>query len=956
MNIRETIPAESDLRESIHSHTIADSYTLLSSSPHGLAQKEADERLKRVGRNTIREVKRKPLYRRLFANFTHLMALLLWTGGILAFIGHLPQLGWAIWSVLVVNAVFSFCQEYRAERAVEALRKLLPVYARVLRDGGERRIPAEELVPGDVMLLAEGELISADGRVVQEAELRVDQSTLSGESYPLRKAADVVLRHDSGRTGLPNLVFAGTSVVSGAGRAVVCATGMSTEFGKIAHLTLSLEDETSPLQREINNVSRVVAVLAVGIGIIFFILSVLVIHRPLDVGFVFAVGMIVAFVPEGLLPTVTLALALAVQRMAKRNALVKKLSAVETLGSCSVICTDKTGTLTQNEMTLCNLWVAGQSLELTGVGYDPEGWILAEGKPIAQPVNGDLRMLLLAAGLCNDSRLLPPDGSDRAWTVLGDPTEAAMRIAAAKGGLDLEAEDKSSPRLRELAFDSRRKRMSTIHEAGERTGQGRSLEKRLLAFVKGAPREMLALCTRLAVNGEDRPLSDHERERIMNANDDYAGHGLRVLAVALRRLPEGFLDFTPETVERDLTFLGLMAMMDPPRPEVSAAVKKCRQAGIRIIMMTGDYGLTAESIARRIGIIGGERPRIVSGNELDGADGQVLKELLDSEVVFARVAPEHKLRVVSMLQAKGHIVAVTGDGVNDAPALKKADIGVAMGVAGTEVAKEAADMVLTDDNFASIVNAIEEGRGVYANIKKFVTYIFSSNMPEAWPFILQILLNMPLALPVMQVLAIDLGTDLVPALALGTEAPEPETMLRKPRSRNERLVDGPLLLRSLLWLGSLQTALCFFAFFFLYTSFGFHDLLNLPRQDLVPYAERLASHEGTVYVLATTIFLAGVIATQIGNAYACRTRQASVFKIGLFSNRFLLIGILFELLLVNVLMYVRPLRELFELAPLPVHFWALLSVFPPAMFFAEEFRKAVVRWWVQRKGPEGGAL
>ncbi len=974
MNNRETKTFETDPSKLIHARPVAEIYRSLSTGPTGLTQVEADDRLKRFGCNTIREVRRKSLYLKFLANFTHLMAILLWAGGALAFVGHMPQLGWAIWTVIVINAFFSFWQEFKAEKAMEALRRLLPVYAGVIRDGEERRIPAEELVPGDLMLLAEGDRISADARLVQESELRVDHSTLSGESHPLRKTADVVLREDLSRTALPNLVFAGTSVASGTGKAVVFATGMATEFGKIAHLTLGLKEEISPLQIEINNVARVVAALAVSIGTVFFFLSVSVIHRPLDVGFIFAVGMIVAFVPEGLLPTVTLALALAVQRMARRNALVKKLSAVETLGSCSVICTDKTGTLTQNEMTVRHLWLAGRRLSITGAGYAPEGEILEEGRRTVHPAVGESRLMLLAAGLCNDSRILPPDTASPSWTVLGDPTEAAMRVAAIKGGLDLESEGQSFPRIRELAFDSKRKRMSTIHRVSEseergtrdklrtsrlRTGanlepRSPDLEPGSIAFVKGAPRETLALCTRIAVNGEDRPLNGELREKIMTANDDYAGNGLRVLAVAFRRLPQGFRNFSPDGVEQELTFLGLMAMMDPPRPEVADAVEKCRRAGIRVIMITGDYGLTAESIARRIGIIAESRPRIISGYELDALDDDSLKKALEQDVIFARVAPEHKLRVVSALREKGHIVAVTGDGVNDAPALKKADIGIAMGIAGTEVAKEAADMVLTDDNFASIVNAIEEGRAVYANIKKFVTYIFSHNMTEAWPFIVQIMFNIPLALPVMQVLAIDLGTDIVPALALGTETPEPGTMDCGPRGPKDRLVDARLLVRALLWLGSIQTALCFSGFFFLYRSFGYHDLLHLPRSDFLPYSARLSTHEGYIYVLSTAAFLAGVIATQIGNAYACRTRLTSVFRIGFFSNRFLLMGILFELALVNVLIYVRPFQKIFELAPLPFRFWAFLFVFPPIMFFAEEGRKALVRRWMRRKDLTGG--
>jgi magnesium-transporting ATPase (P-type) len=748
--------AADDPRPIIQTLPVGDVFRSCATRPTGLTRGEAAERLGRYGPNSISEVRRRPLILKFLANFTHLMALLLWVGGGLAFVGGMPQLGWAIWTVVVINAVFSFWQEFRAERAMEALRRLLPVQARVLRDGAELRLPAAELVPGDILLLSEGDHISADGRLVEEAELRLDQSTLSGESLPLRKSAEPLPPSSLARTELPNLVFAGTSVASGTGRAVVFATGMETEFGGIAGLTLSLEEELSPLQREINRMTRVVTVLAVGIGVLFFILSVVVIHRPVHAGFIFAVGMVVAFVPEGLLPTVTLALAMGVQRMARRNALIKKLSAVETLGCCSVICTDKTGTLTRNEMTVRGLWVAGRQLTVTGGGYDAAGAI--DGGDGTAAASADLERLLLACSLCNDSRLIPPDAETPHWTVLGDPTEAALTVVARKGGVEPEAATARLPRLREIPFDSRRKRMSTVHGEGE----GR------VAFVKGAPRELLALATSIRLAGTDLPLTPALRDGVLAANDEYARQGLRVLAVAQRTLPAEGRAWSAEEVEQELTLLGLVAMMDPPRPEVAEAVEKCHRAGIRIIMITGDYGLTAESIARRIGIIGAGVPRLVTGADLDSMDEGALRQALEGEVIFARVSPEHKLRVVSALRDLGHVVAVTGDGVNDAPALKKADIGIAMGVSGTDVAKEAADMVLTDDNFASIVNAIEEGRGVYANIRKFATYIFTSNMPEAWPFILQIMFNVPLALTVMQVLAIDLGTDMVPALALGT--------------------------------------------------------------------------------------------------------------------------------------------------------------------------------------------
>ncbi|MCX6093273.1 MAG: cation-transporting P-type ATPase, partial [Candidatus Bipolaricaulota bacterium] len=895
------------LDQSQRSYTLSipDVYRVAGTSTDGLTTAEAQARLAQHGLNAIQTIKGKPLWRKLLANFTHLMALLLWAGGAMAFIGKMPQLGWAIWAVIVINAIFSFWQEFRAEKAAEALKMLLPQFARVVRDRVEARIPAEELVPGDVIVLSEGDHISADARLVEENEMRVDLSTLNGESAHARRTAEASLREGLSMMERPNLVFAGTAVSSGTGRAVVFATGMSTEFGKIARLTQTVGEDLSPLQKEVNRVTKIVTAMAMGIGVLLFLLSVFIIGRPLAEGFIFSVGMVVAFVPEGLLPTVTLSLAMGVQRMAKRNALIKKLSSVETLGSCTVICTDKTGTLTQNEMTVREAWIAGQRLTLTGVGYEPTGEF-RPASPGQKVSSTDVSELVLAAVLCNNAKLVPPQ-EEKSWSILGDPTEAALVVAGAKGGLVHADIAREYPRLRELPFDSVRKRMSTVHPraGGE------------VAFVKGAPKEVLALCTSILVDGETVPMTDEWRDQILTTNDAYARNALRVLAMARRMLPKRPNGYTVQWVEQDLTFLGLLAMQDPPRPEVAAAVDKCRRAGIRIIMITGDYGLTAESIARRVGIVG-EGVRLVTGGELDVMTDAELAEVLKGPVIFARSAPEHKLRVVSALKDMGEIVAVTGDGVNDAPALKKAHIGVAMGISGTDVAKEAASMILLDDNFASIVNAIEEGRAVYANIRKFTTYIFTSNTPEAWPFIFQIVFNIPLALVVMQVLAVDLGTDLVPALALGTERPEPGLMDRPPRGPKDRLVDRKLILRAFLWLGSLQTLLCFAGFFYLWWTMGYRDLLHLPRPDLLPYGQRLLTHDGLVYVLATSMFHAGVITTQIGNAYACRTERTSVFKAGFFANRFLLFGFAFELALIVCMIYLPPFQALFEEGPLPL--------------------------------------
>lgn len=921
-----------DPRKAIHGLPVSEVYAALETRVQGLTGAEAEERLQHYGSNTIQEVKGKPLIWKFLSNFTHLMAILLWVGGIIGFIAQMPQLGIAIWLVNIINGVFSFMQEYRAEKATEALRKLLPAYANVIRDGTEQRILAENLVPGDVILLAEGDRISADARLVEDNDLRCDQSTLTGESRAVRKTKEAMPGSELSHTEQPNLVFTGTNVAAGAGKAVVFATGMSTEFGKIAGLTQSQKEELSPLQKELGRLTKMVSFIAVGMGVFFFVAAILVAKTKVAESFIFAMGMIVAFVPEGLLPTVTLSLAMGVQRMAKRHALIKRLSAVETLGCTTVICTDKTGTLTQNEMTVSDLWLVDQQFKVTGVGYAPDGQILNGDQPVSQATSQPLRQLLVAAGLCNNSRLVPPDERSVHWTVLGDPTEAAMLVAAEKSGLDLKAEASRTPRLRELPFESNRKRMSTIHQISDPASDASRV-----AYVKGAPKEILDLCTRVSRNGQEQPLDDALRLKIMAANDGYARNGLRVLAVSMRRLtkdvalPASMSAYTPELVERDMTFLGLIAMADPPRPEVAAAVDECYHSGIRIIMITGDYGLTAESIARRIGIIRGEHPRILTGVELGKISQDALKEALRGEVVFARVAPEQKLQVVSALQEMGNVVAVTGDGVNDSPALKKADIGVAMGICGTDVAKEAADMILTDDNFASIVSAIEEGRAVYNNIRKFITYILNSNIPEAVPFIIYLFSRgtIPLALTVMQVLSIDLGTDMVPAIGLGSEPPEAGIMDRPPRSQKEPLLNWAVLARAI-WYGTIESATAMASFFFLYRLYGWRP--GMPM-----------AGSGNVYQMATTMTLAAIVFTQIGVVFNCRTERVSIFKVGFFTNRMVLIGIACELSLLSLFTYVPFLHGLFNTAPLSLRAVAPLLIWTPLMFLTDEVRKAFLR-------------
>lgn len=916
----------------IYKLTSSDACKAMSTHEEGLTASEAVEKFKKYGKNVISEKKGKSPIIVFLSNFVSLMAILLWVGGGIAFLGQMPELGIAIWLVNIINGVFSFWQEYRAGKATDALKKMLPSYARVIRDGEEQQILAEDLVPGDIMLLAEGDKISADGRILFSSDFQVNQSTLTGESNPVRKTYDAVLKEGLSKFEIPNLIFTGTSVASGTAKVLVISTGMNTEFGKIANLTQTVSADQSPLEKELDILTKQVSMIAIGIGIAFFIAAVFFVKQPVAQAFIFSLGMIVAFIPEGLLPTVTLSLAMAVQRMAKEHALVKRLSAVETLGCTSVICSDKTGTLTQNEMTVNNLWLPDQEFEVTGQGYAPVGKIMAGSKEVSAEDNKALKLLLTAAAMCSNARVVPPNEENSRYTVLGDPTEACLGVVAQKAGIDVDKQNILTPRLRELPFDSRRKRMSTIHQL-EHAVDG----SQRIAYIKGSPKEVMELCTEIYIQGNREKITDDQRSQIMKANDKYARNGLRVLAVACRlltredNLPTALSAYTPELIEQKMIFVGLVVMADPPRPEVADAVAICHKANIRIIMITGDYGLTAESIAKRIGIVKGEHPRIVSGLELEKMSDDELKKALKGEVIFARVAPEQKYRVVCNLQEMGEIVAVTGDGVNDSPALKKADIGVAMGITGTDVAKEAADMILTDDNFASIVKAIEEGRAVYSNIRKFLLYIFNSNTPEAVPSAAFLFSKgrIPLPLTVMQILSIDLGTDMLPALGLGTEKPEEGIMDRPPRSLKETLLNKRIMMLGFLWYGAIESIASLGAYFFVNLRNGWP---NVP----------LAS-SGIIYRQATTMALASIVFCQIGVVLCARTEKESLFKVGFFTNKRVIFGIVFEILLINAIIYMPFLQSIFQTAAIGLKDWAFLVVLPFPIIIVDEIRKAIVR-------------
>lgn len=861
----------------------------LASRESGLTADEARRRLEEYGPNEIREVRRVPLWHRFLAQFTHFLAVLLWLAAGLCFLSDylkpdegLGRLGWAIVGVILVNALFTFLQEYRAEKAVAALKALLPFQVKVRREGVLTTISAREVVPGDIVLLEEGDKVPADARLLSASRLRVNNAPLTGESAPQARSAEP-FSGDSLQS--PNLVFAGTLVVSGSGEALAIATGMATEFGKIAHLTAGVKPGLSPLQREIVRVTRVVALIALIMGLGFFALG-FVVARGFWQNFLFAVGIIVANVPEGLLPTVTLSLAVGSQRLAARKALVKTLTAVETLGSVNVICSDKTGTLTENRMAVQEMWVPGEA---------------RPGRQFGQ------QMLLTIAGLCNNAVF--SGGEYR-----GDPTEVALLRAVR----DLKAE-LTAQRLAEVPFDADRKRMTTVHQV-----QGETL-----VLTKGALEMVLPRCAQVVWEGKAAPLEDDKKAAIQKAYEGMMDRGLRVMAFAFRplELPPGGEVPPDEVLESGLIFAGLMGLLDPPRAEVAEAVRLCREAGIRAIMITGDAGRTALAVARQIGLVQGPT-RVVEGPELEAMSDAELSECLRGEVIFARMTPRHKLRIVTALQELGLRVAVTGDGVNDAPALKQADIGIAMGLIGTDVAREAADMVLLDDNFATIVAAVEEGRAVFENIRKFIVYIFAHLTPEVVPYILFSFLPIPLPLTVMQILAIDLGTETLPALALGTERAEPTVMRQPPRVGG--LIDREVFFRGYVFLGGLSCLGVLFAYFHVLYSGGWTWGQVLPLDHLL--ARQAAS----------ATFL-GIVLMQVANVFACRSSVEPLTRLGLFTNKLMLAGIALELALAYVIIYHPWGQEIFGTAALPAWVWLVLVPFGLALLLLEELRKLMVR-------------
>ncbi len=874
----------------------------LNSDECGLSQDEAEQRQQQYGLNQIRFHRSRSPWRMLLQEFLALFPLLLLAAAGLAFFAnHLSPgegyelIGAALLVVVALNALVSFLQNYKVEKLMLSFLDYIPREVVLLRDGAEQSRDAKEVVPGDILFVQEGDKIPVDGVLLEGDQLVLDESILTGESEPVIKSVpDSKISED-------NIVSSGATVLKGGARLITTRTGRSTTIGSISELSQGVTQDLTPMQRELSYFVRRITWLALGIGLSFFAIGFF-IGNPFWTNLIFAIGIIVANVPEGLLPTVTLALTQSSVRMGRHNALVKHILSVETLGSTTVICTDKTGTLTCNKLHVESLYLDFSEIDLKDcTGY--------ERQSAARPATEIM-------ALCNDA-IATSDGDNMHDGFHGDPTELALaEFVDDRGGYEQVRERFDAVSSR--PFDADLKFMSATH----RTSDGG-----LYMTVKGAPDVVIDLCSRVYSQQQERDLSEDERTGLKDQANHYAAQGLRVLALAYRLVD------APDAAEEQLVFVGLVAMVDPPRPEVPAAVAACHSAGIRVVVMSGDKGETVDYISRKLGIV--QRSRVIEGDQLAAmSHTELLATLRDEQVVFARIAPDQKLTIVEGFKELGEVVAVTGDGVNDAPALKRADIGVAMGQRGTDVAKEASDIILLDDNFATIVKAVEEGRAVYDNIKKFITYILTSNIPEILPFIAYVLLPIPLPITVVQILAIDLITDILPAIGLGNEPPEKDVMLRPPRRPDERLVSYRTFVRSYGIIGPAEAALSFLVFFLLLGAGGWQWAEPLPTDTLL-------------YGQATGGFLATIIFCQIGNVLACRTNRQSALPYLLRMNLWIWAGLLVEALFILSILYIPAFHRFFTTGPLPLWVWGFILLAPWLIFAIEELRKWLVRRGVQ---------
>jgi Ca2+-transporting ATPase len=882
-----------------HTKKIDQAFTQLNSAEIGLSAKEAATRLEKYGPNEIQAAHRVSPWEILFEQFKNVLILiLLGATAISFFLGHGTES--IVIAVIVLFALgLGFVQEYRAERAIEALRQMAAPTATVLRDGQEVKVPAREVVPGDVVILHTGDRIPADGRLIESVNLQLEEAALTGESVPVEKHTDALQSEEMPVGDRKNMVYAGTAATYGRGRALIVATGMQTEFGKIAQLLQTVESSKTPLQQNLDKVGAVLACAAFVVVAVIVALGLLRGQPFIDM-LIFGIALAVAVVPEALPAVVTISLAIGVQKMVKRNALIRRLPAVETLGSTSVICSDKTGTLTKDEMTVRKLFAAGQVFDVSGSGYAPIGEFSSEGKT-AEPT-AELKQMLTAATLASDATIVKDETikTENDWDIKGDPTEGALVVAAAKAGLKKEALDDAYPRTQEIPFTSESKRMTTLHK----------MEKGTVAYTKGAPEIILKNCDSVLTANGVKKLDDATRKQVLDTAQSFASQALRVLAIASK--PDAVL----ESAQTGMTFLGLAGMIDPPRPEAKEAIVICESAGIRPVMITGDHPVTARAVARELGLL--KSGRVVTGAELDEISDEDFKREVETIDVYARVSPAHKLRVVTALQANEHIVAMTGDGVNDAPALKKSDIGIAMGITGTDVTKEAAAMTLTDDNFASIVAAVEEGRGVFGNIKKYLMYLLSSNIGEIGLMAGSALLGLPLPLTAVQLLYVNLATDGLPALALSVDPAEKDLMKRKPRNQKTGIFTRPVV--ALMLAGGIWSTIINLGLFI------------------------WAMNSGRSLEEAMTMTFVSLVLVQFFKAYNFRSDRHSIFNRP-FENKWLNIAILWETVLLLLIVYIPALHEPFNTFSLSLIDWVIIGALSLTISPVLELVK-----WMERKG------
>ena len=886
-----------------HALNITEVLEKLKSGVKGLSAEEAAKRLLEYGPNELRKEKGRTKIEIFIGQFKNILVIILILASILSIaIGETLD-AVIITAIVVASAGLGFIQEYRAERAIEALKKLTTPTATVIRDGKEVTIPTKEIVPGDILVLNAGDKVPADARVIEAHNLKVDEASLTGESVAVTKITDP-LPEEIPVSDRLNMVFAGTAVIYGRGKAVVVATGMNTELGKIAATVQEEKKEETPLERRMAEIGRLLTILCFTVAALVAAIGFFVWHKSLLEMTMWAVSLAVAAVPEALPAVVTGALAVGMYRMAKRNAIIRRLPAVETLGSTSIICSDKTGTMTKGEMTVRKIYIIDKTIDVTGSGYEPVGNFKVDGKAI--DVDDELKLLLLASALCSDARLVK---EEEKWTIRGDPTEGALIVAAAKAGIG-EKELEVYPRINEIPFSSERKRMTTVHETPN---------ERIVAYMKGAPEVVLGLCDKIVVNGEVRKLTREYEEKILNVNDTLAMQGLRNLAIAYREVDPKELENTlEENFEKGFTFLGIVGMMDPPRPEVKDAIDRCKQAGIKTVMITGDHKLTAVAVAKELGMFRDE-DYVLTGVDLDRIDEEEFEKIVENVKVYARVSPEHKLKIVKALKKKGYIVAMTGDGVNDAPALKAADIGIAMGITGTEVAKEASDMVLADDNFATIVAAVEQGREIYENIKKYLVYLLRCNIAEIMMPLFASLSSLPLPFTAIQYLWINLVTDGLPALALGIDPADPDLMKRPPRDPREGVFTKRDTLLFLILTPLLMTALLLASF---YVS------LNIIGEELIE---------------ARTQIFTSMILMELLLALSCRSLRYPVWKVGIFKNKYLILAILSSIVMQLLILYVPYLHAAFDVTFPFLIDWAVAVVLSLSLFIAVEIMKIMFK-------------